>query len=230
MKHEDQQKIWDEEHSNPKVLKQMDSREGSSGVKKFWDYLVERDLGREQGVEMGCGKGRNVIWLAQQGVNMHGFDFSPAAIHEADMRAKEVSANNASFEVADATQTWPYESDYFDFVIDCFASTDIESLEGRVFAVTEMRRVLKPDGLLLAYLLSVDDEYHKGMLETSPAGERNAFLQPTGKFEKVYDESEIETLFSAFDVVRKERIPKTTEFFGKEYECNHFWLVLRKSI
>lgn len=91
-----------------------------------------------------------------------------------------------------------------------------------------MRRVLRPGGLLLTYVSSTDDEYHKEMLETFPSSEHNTFLQPTGKFEKVYDEKDIAELFRDFDVVRKERIPKTAEFFGKEYACNHFWLVLRR--
>lgn len=227
MKHEEQQKMWDEEHRNPTVLKQMDSVEASSGVEKFWKYLVSKELPSGRGLEMGCGKGRNVIWLAKQGVDAHGFDFSPAAIDEAQRRGE---GTKAAFQVADATRRWPYESDSFDFGVDCFASTDIESPEGRTFALSEMHRVLKPGGLLLAYLLSVDDEYHKEMLEKSPAGERNAFLQPTGKFEKVYDESDIAETFAAFEVVEKERMLKKTAFFGKEYQCDHFWLVLRKPI
>ncbi|HEY4487233.1 MAG TPA: hypothetical protein VI483_00540, partial [Candidatus Paceibacterota bacterium] len=75
-----------------------------------------------------------------------------------------------------------------------------------------------------------DDEYHNEMIKKSPASERNTFLQPTGKFEKVYDEEEIIELFAGWDVVHKDRIAKKTEFFGKEYNCNHFWLVLRKPV
>ena len=226
MKHEDQQKIWDREHSKPTVLLQMDSDDASSGVKKFWEWLDAYDVLRETGIEMGCGKGRNVIWLAKQGIAMSGFDFSPAAIEEAKRRATDVP--NASFQVADATQRWPYDDASFDFGIDCFASTDIESPEGRQAAIAELRRVLKPGGLLLAYLLSTDDEFHKEMVQSSPAHERNVFLHPTGKFEKIYDEQDIAELFGDWEVAAKERIPKTATFGDKEYACNHFWLVLRK--
>ncbi len=219
--------MWEQEHKNPTALKQMDSSEASNSVKKFWNFLVSNNFAHDSGLEMGCGKGRNVIWLAEQGVQMHGFDFSQTAVAEAKRRAANVE--RVSFRVADATQTWPYKTNSFDFGIDCFTSTDIESSEGRAFAISEMPRVLKPGGLLLTYISSTDDEYHKEMLQKSPSGERNTFLQPTGKFEKVYDEADIADLFGDFEIVCRERIPKKAEFFGREYECNHFWLVLRKS-
>jgi SAM-dependent methyltransferase len=226
--HDEQQKAWDEEHKNPTVLLQMDSNEPSGGVRKLFEFLDANSLPRARGIEMGCGKGRNVIWLAEQGIDMIGFDFAPSAIAEAKRRAMEAEASHASFEVADATKPWPWESNSFDLVVDCFASTDIESLEGRRFATSEMRRVLKPGGVLLAYLLSTDDEFHKGMIERSPAGERNAFLHPTGKFEKTYDEQDIAETFSEFEIVAKERVKKTAEFGGREYACDHFWIVFRK--
>jgi len=227
--HDKQQKIWDEEHHHPQVLKQMDSGEPSSGVVKFLGFLKENNLPHTTGLEMGCGKGRNVIWLAQQGLRVSGFDFSPYAIKEAKERGQRLGvSNDASFFVQDATKPWPQESNQFDFGIDCFASTDIESPEGRTFAIREMCRVLKPNGYLLAYLLSPDDEFHKKMIQKSPAMEHNAFIHKTGKFEKVFDEEDIARLYKDFEVIRKERVNKTTEFFGKEYNCLHFWLILKK--
>jgi ubiquinone/menaquinone biosynthesis C-methylase UbiE len=226
--HEEQRRIWEEEHSNPYVLKQMDSSEASSGVARFWDFL--KDKNNAAGIEIGCGKGRNVIWLAEQGADMHGLDFSSAAIAAAKKRAAEAGAGkSAAFLVQDVTEPWQLADNSFDFGIDCFATTDIESVEGRLFAMQEMRRVLKPGGYLLAYLLSTDDEFHKEMIRKSPAGERNAFLHPTtGKFEKTYDEKDIEDTFKGFDVVRKSRVAKTTEFFGKTYACLHHWIIFQK--
>ena len=90
MKHETQRKLWEEEHAHPTALKQMDSHDASKSVKKFWAFLVDGKLPRARGIEMGCGKGRNVIWLAQQGAVMQGFDFSQTAITEAKLRVANV--------------------------------------------------------------------------------------------------------------------------------------------
>lgn len=226
--HEDQQRIWDEEHQKPNVLLQMDSANASSGVERFWTFLSDLDTQNLKGVEMGCGKGRNVIWLSQKGIEMYGFDFSPAAISEANQRAQNVGATNARFKVQDATVRWDYDSDYFDFAIDCFASTDIESEAGRMAAMSELHRVLKPGGYLFAYLLSTDDEFHKEMIKKSPAVERNAFHHSTGKFERTFDEDDIKSQYRDFKMLKSERLSKTAQFFGKDYSCKHFWLVMRK--
>ena len=229
--HQQQQELWDKEHQDPYVLKQMDVIGPSSGVVKFIDYLTDEKIPHATGVEMCCGKGRNGIGLAKQlGIWMFCFDFSPHAIAEATKRAEEAGVGALThFVVADATTVWPYESNSMDFGIDCFGSTDIESLEGRKIAMSEMYRVLKPGGHFLAYLLSTEDEFHKEMIQIRPASERNSFLHPTtGKFEKTYDDQDIHDTFKGFETVQKDRVQKTTEFFGKTYACKHYWIIFKK--
>lgn len=67
--HEEQRNRWEKEHQNPQVLLQMDSQDASSGVIKFAEWLKAQgyDLAKLSGLEMCCGKGRSVIWLARQG-------------------------------------------------------------------------------------------------------------------------------------------------------------------
>lgn len=229
--HKQQLEIWDQEHQNPYILKQMDSKDPSGGVILFWEWLQKKGIHLpRKGLEICCGKGRSCIGLAEQGIEMTGFDFSPTAIHEAQKRAKQAGVEQKThFLVQDATTQWPFAADNFDFVVDCFGTTDIESLEGREFVALEIRRILRAQGYFLTYTLSPEDEFHKEMLQQAPAEEKNAFYHPTtGKFEKTFDRDELLELYKGLKLVEERRIQKTTEFFGKEYNCYHWWMVFQK--
>ena len=209
----------------------MDSGNPSSGVVRFWDWLKNKKHHKKiKGIEMGCGKGRNVIWLAKQGIEMTGFDFSKNAIKESISRAgKEKVATK--FIVHDAIKKWPFKSNSFDLGIDCFVTTDIETIGGRKFAVNELIRVVRPGGLILVYVLSINDEYHKEMIRKSPSDEENAFLNPiSGKFEKTFDRAEILGLYEIkVKLIEEDRIEKIEIFFGKAYKCKHYWMIFQKN-
>ena len=232
LSHDEQREKWDKEHAEPYALKQMDARKGSSSLAPFFEFLRKENLSNLSGLEMGCGKGRNVIWCARQPevARMTGFDFSSVAIKEAKKRAGEAGvAGKTEFVVADATKKWPFPDASFDFGIDCTASTDIEDPERRRFAISEMQRVLKPGGYFLLYVMSTEDEYHEMVIKQSPAEEKNAFYHPdTGKFEKVFDEQELDVLYKNFRLVESRRIPKRSIFFGKEYQNKMHWRIYQK--
>lgn len=225
--HDNQRSAWEAEHQKPSVLLQMDSDQASSGVMKFYEWLQMRGAGADlAGLEMCCGKGRNVTWLARKGIRMTGVDFSAAAISEAKKRTND---SGASFFVHDVTLPYPLEDGSLDFVVDCFGSTDIESLEGRKAARDNLIKLLKPGGFYLTYLLSTDDEYHKQMIAEHPGPESGSFIHPkNGKFEKAFTETEVKDFCSDLEMVAFERIPKTATFNDKQYSCNHIWAVFEK--
>ncbi len=230
--HDKQRKKWEKEHAEPYALKQMNVRKGSSSLVSFLQFLKDRHLQNLTGIEMGCGKGRNVIWCVEQPEikQMTGFDFSDTAIKVAKERAgNEGVLNKTNFLVADATTEWPFADSTFDFGIDCTASTDIENPAGRQFAVLEMKRVLKSKGYFLVYVMSTDDEYHQLMIARSPAEEKNAFYHAdTGKFEKVFDDRELDSMYSDFTLAEARRVEKKSIFFGKEYRNKMHWRVYQK--
>ncbi len=51
--------------------------------------VVERKILPCKTLEMGCGSGSNAIWLAQQGFDVTGTDYSPLAIEKAKEKALE---------------------------------------------------------------------------------------------------------------------------------------------
>lgn len=227
-----QQEIWEQEHKTPTVLLQMDSDQASSGVIKFWQWLQARpEFFAKNGLEIGCGKGRNSIWLAEQGVEMIGCDFAASAIKEATLRAhkRNLTTDSIQFLVQDVTQPFAVKNNSLDFVVDCFASTDIDTYEGRLKARDNIYQALKPKGLLFVYSLSTEDEFHRHMLESYPTEEKHAFRHPqTNKFEKIFSKQELLEFYSTFELLDYEVLPKLATFFGKQYHCQHHWLILQK--
>lgn len=225
--HDRQRALWDAEHARPHMLLPMDSHEPSSGVRLFWDWMKMHHVSSPlHGLEMGCGKGRNSIWLAQQGCSMTAFDFSDAAITEAKNRAGKVS-KQIEFLLHDATVRWPFPDRSFDFGVDCFASSDIETSEGRVFARDEFARVLKPGSYLFVYALGASSVFQGKMIHESPGPENNSFLHPSGKFEKAYDEQELLDFYSGFHLREKKITHGETEFYGKMYATENYWCVFQ---
>lgn len=232
--HEKQRNAWNTEHAYPYALAQMDKREPSGAVAACAKFLKGAGINRAVGIEMGCGKGRNVIALSKESFvsKMYGFDFSEVAIAEAKKRASEQKVSDKTdFWIMDATQPWEHASNFYDVGIDCAASTDIETPEGRRFAIDEMFRVLKSGGYFLAYVMSTDDEYHALMRARSSAEEPNAFYHPeTGKFEKVFSEDELNALHSKFNLIEKRRLHKTVRFFGAPYASHMHWRIYQKPL
>ncbi len=84
--HRTQGRLWEEEHMHPYILLPMDSTDISSGVELFWQWLKQRkgvDPTKLRGMQMACGKGRNVIGLAQRGMTMTVFfgTHDPTTMH-----------------------------------------------------------------------------------------------------------------------------------------------------
>lgn len=230
--HQEQQERWDKEHEAPNVLLQMDSSRVSSGVIKFLKWLKGegKQLNQLKGLEICCGKGRNVIGLAVEGATMVGLDFSQSAIEEAKKRAIDANVvDKTQFFVQDVTQPFPIEADSLDFAFDCFGSTDIESAQGREAALDNMVSVLKPGGYLFVYLLSSDDEFQKEMIAQSPGPDAGSFIHPVNrKYERVFTEDEVKDFYGQLELKAFERVAKKDTFFGKEYSANHIWAVFQK--
>jgi malonyl-CoA O-methyltransferase len=108
------------------------------------DGVATRDMlgGRRWGdiLELGCGTGKNTVFLAQIGERVQALDFSEGMMAQA--RAK-VGAANVDFATADLTQTWPCTDAAFDLVVTNLVLEHIEDL-GHIFA--EAARCLRLGG------------------------------------------------------------------------------------
>jgi len=97
-------------------------------------------------LELGCGAGNLSIALAEKGFDVFGVDFSQTAINWAKENAKQCG-KNIEFEVADVCNLVSLENESFDIAYDGYCFHCILG-ENRAIALTEWKRILKPEGLL----------------------------------------------------------------------------------
>jgi ubiquinone/menaquinone biosynthesis C-methylase UbiE len=139
------------------AMKKWDDAYSSGSYRREWDYaqpsqelvslVATADLPRGSvALDVGCGAGREAIFLAKCGFLVIGVDFSAAAIRIAQRRgiAEGVTVD---WHVADVSDL-PVHARSVDFVNDRGCFHVVERRQRRRFA-NEIARVLRPGGRML---------------------------------------------------------------------------------
>lgn len=97
----------------------------------------------ENCLEIGCGTGKNTIWLAEKAKRVLAVDLSAEMLVKA--REKTAAKGNVTFKQADITREWAFAAGLYDLVSFSLVLEHIRQL-GPVF--TEAAKVLKGGGYL----------------------------------------------------------------------------------
>jgi SAM-dependent methyltransferase len=108
-------------------------------------YLDDGLLGPGRALDLGCGPGRNAIWLARQGFDVDAVDLSPAAVAWASERARE-AAVDVRFHCGDVFSC-PLPPGRYDLVYDSGCLHHLPP-HRRVSYLALLDRVLAPSGHL----------------------------------------------------------------------------------
>lgn len=229
-----QQKVWQDEHAASTALPSLAQRQPSSAVVWFVDQLRSRgvDVAGKRVLDIGCGKGRNAIFLAEQGAQVDAVDYIPGAIDVVRSVAQEMKMSvRIETHVAAIDQPWDFPDNVFDLTIDCFSSIDIETLEGRRVCRDEMLRALKPSGYALVAVVSASDELESEIMREHPGLEPHSSLWPgSGKFQKNYTEEELRDFYNDFDILCLETVRKPARKLGRSFTATNLHLLLQKPI
>jgi ubiquinone/menaquinone biosynthesis C-methylase UbiE len=135
---------WDEAYSSGLYRREWDYAHASQELISF---VATAGMPRASvALDVGCGAGREAIFLAKCGYPVIGVDFSAAAIRIAQQRgiAEGVTID---WHVADVLEL-PLDAKSVDFVNDRGCFHVVQRRHRRRFA-NEIARVLKPDGRML---------------------------------------------------------------------------------
>ena len=94
-----------------------------------------------QVLDAGCGGGRTSSWLVEEGAEVVGLDASPELLRLARERLP-----STSFVLGDLAEPLPFEDGSFDVAV---ASLVMHYLRDWAPALRELRRVLRPEGVLV---------------------------------------------------------------------------------
>ena len=152
-------------------------------------------------LEVGCGPGANIWYLAREGFEVYGIDGSLTAIAKAKDRVAD-EGFNAQLKVGDI-MTLPYDDCFFDAVIDveclyCNDRKDTKAILG------EISRCLKDDGLFYSRTLADDMYVGKTQTKVSHLEYKEISDGPiAGKgLARLMDKAEISSLYGTFFIIR----------------------------
>jgi ubiquinone/menaquinone biosynthesis C-methylase UbiE len=116
--------------------------------------IADRDV-----LELGCGTGKNTIWLAKDAKSVTALDFSFAMI----ARAREhVRSAHVRFVEHDVRIAWPVSDSSVDVVV---SNLVLEHVENLVPIYAEVARVLKRPGQFFLCELHPERQHHGGRAE-----------------------------------------------------------------
>ena len=119
------------------------------------NYYSVNDRSKIKFLEIGCGPGANMWYLAREKFSVYGIDGSSSAIANCNSRLNnEVPNWKGNIMVGDVISL-PYDDDYFDAFIDieCLSCNNFENSK---LVLNEGFRTLKKGGLLFSKSFSVD--------------------------------------------------------------------------
>ena len=147
-------------------------------------------------LDAGCGSGPLSAALSAKGAIMTGFDSSPAMLALARQRL----GATADLFVADLSKPLPFADDSFDDVV---SSLVLHYLEDWSAPLAELRRVLKPGGLLAVTI--------------QPRDKWSELQQDESNLRRLYFSADLVAMFEAagFREVRVEVCPEPDQFAGE---------------
>ncbi|ANE36449.1 SAM-dependent methyltransferase [Campylobacter iguaniorum] len=193
--------------------------------------FVFRDL--EMGgviLDLGCGAGRHIKLLAENGFIAYGCDYSQSGIEAAKSLIKQ-SNLTANLRVASVNDL-PYENDKFDGII-CWGVLEYSDLNSIEKASEEIYRVLKVGGEVLINVRNIEDYRYKNGEKISQFNvivrehnKSNSAFKENGMSMYFFDEQEVIRVFHKFRNIKIDKL--SWSFANGKFLNSDYIIVLKK--
>ena len=204
---------WESTYSRePNLYGEVPSFAAQRAVQQFKAHAVVEIL------ELGCGHGRDTLYLAQSGLKVRAVDYSRTAIDALTKTARVMGLTNSITPIChDVRNPLPFESESVDgsysHMLYSMALTtpQLESL------TVEVKRVLKPSGLNIFTVRTKEDpHFARGVERGEDMYENDGFIV------RFFDREKLRPLAEGYEVIGVQR------FQEGELPRKLFFVTLRK--
>jgi SAM-dependent methyltransferase len=190
---DDQMSRWDSTYSSNQNFFGMEpSQLGMDSLIVFREHRAMKIL------ELGCGQGRDTLYLAQNGMEVTAMDYSETGLCQVKEKAVSMKVGRSIvLKVGDAREGLPFEDGTFDGCFSHMFFTMQFPEKELSYIFTEVLRVLRPGGLNVYSVRNVNDpQFGKG----KHFGE-DMWQNPLGFVVHFFSEDKVRRLATGYDVL-----------------------------
>jgi SAM-dependent methyltransferase len=191
--------------------------EGPSEFARKAANLFKRNTFKSESVrtilELGCGQGRDTLFFAQEGYSVTGLDYSKAGFLQVRQSAREFGVSDRiTIQNFDVRKPLPFPDGSFDVCYSHMLLCMELSMTELIFLLGEIRRVLKPGGIVLYSVRNTFDKHFGTGIHKS-----EGMYEVGGFVVHFFNEEMVQDLAAGYEIVDIERMQEGSlpkELFG----------------
>lgn len=200
---------------------------------KYWNspapevyYLAEnwKNKNYKAFLDIGCGFGRNAIFMAKKGFDVSGFDLSEYSVQQTIEKAEKQNVKLNKFVIADMLNI-PFNDNSFDCILAMNVISHTDKI-GFYKILNEIKRVLKPGGEVYFTVGSKESYWFNNPICTYVDENTRIRIEdgPENGIPHFYiDDKDCLNMFNDFTIIEIKNIRELTQYgnFSPHY---HVWL------
>ena len=181
--------VWNNLHKNFEL---KDKNIVDSWLEEFDDIISNTNTDI---IDLGCGvTGNNTLYLLEKGKNVISCDFAEEAIN----RIKTIKGSKTL--LFDMLEKFPFEDNFTEIVI-ADLSLHYFRKEDTIRIISEIRRVLKPNGYLFLRVNSTSCMEYKKIIESNVEEIEPNLFYASNMEKRFFDEDDIKEYFKDFEMI-----------------------------
>ena len=229
----DNRNLWNELHKEERHRTRYPAENVIRFVRKHF-----RCDNTEKILDLGCGAGRHVVYLANTNIIPYGADFSASGVAHTKKVLEQLNFGDYTENIVEATTyDLPFADDFFDGLI-CWGVLYYMDSKHILQSIKEMSRVLKKDALAIVLIRTIDDyrcqdakasgakeiEERTFLLEEKES--KKSAIKEDGMVMHFFTRQEVKEIFTDFAEVTVDTVTQTHD--NGNYQDQDFLIMLRK--